>query len=353
MPADSRSPGTHEIREFLLSRLVDLLGVDRNEMDRWAPLHQYGLESRQSTALAAALSEFLGRPVPVTLLWDHPTAEGLCAALARGPRAADGPDEGARRRTTGTYGPREPIALVGVGCRLPGAPDPASYWRLLVDGRDAVTEAGPARRRIGPDSAGTPFRWGGRLDGIDLFDPLFFGISPREALAMDPQQRLALELAWEALEDAGIAPRGLAGGDTGVFIGSSWIDYAALAHRSGAPQDIGPHTATGTQSGIIANRISYALGLQGPSMTVDTACSSSLVAVHLACRSLHDGESGLALAGGVNLSFFTDHFTAMRQTGGMSPDGRIKAFDARADGTVRSEGAAVVVLAPLRTELER
>jgi acyl transferase domain-containing protein len=352
MPTDSSPLDIHGIRDFLLSRLAESLGVPRDEVDPRAPLHRLGLDSVKATALVAALSKLLGRTVPVTLLWDHPTPEELCRALAQGPddtgAAADGTARPAR-----TYGPQEPVALVGIACRLPGAPDPASYWRLLVDGGDAVDRVRPARRALGPDDVAPSFRWGGYLDDIDMFDPLFFGISPREAVAMDPQQRLVLELAWEALEDAGVPPGGLVGSDTGVFMGSSWSDYAAMAHQSGSRQDIGPHTATGTHDSIIANRVSYTLGLQGPSMAVDTACSASLVAVHLACQAIRGGESELVLAGGVNLSFFTDHFLAMDQIGALSSDGRIKAFDARADGAVRSEGAAVVVLAPLRVALER
>ncbi|MFE2724100.1 acyltransferase domain-containing protein [Kitasatospora sp. NPDC059327] len=343
-----------EVRAFLLSRLVDLLGVPQDELDRWTPLHQYGLDSRKSTTLVAALSEFLARPVPVTLVWDHPTLEELCRALVYGPQADDGGSGTDRWRPAVAYGPQEPIALVGIGCRLPGAADPSAYWQLLVDGRDAVGAVSSSRRKI-LELGGTTdsFRWGGFLDDVDLFDPLFFGISPREAVAMDPQQRLVLELAWEALEDAGIPPGGLRGSDTGVFMGSSWSDYAAMAHQSGSQHDVGPHTTTGTLDSIIANRVSYVLGLHGPSMALDTACSSSLVAVHLACQSLRDGESELALAGGVNLNLLTDHFLAMERAGALSPDGRIKAFDARANGYVRAEGAAVVVLAPLRVALER
>ncbi|MFI2187674.1 acyltransferase domain-containing protein [Streptomyces sioyaensis] len=355
MPADSSVPGIDAIRDFLLSRLVDLLGVSRDEVDRWAPLHRYGLDSLTSTTLVAALSEFLVRPVPVTVVWSHPTLEGLCGALARGPHADStgfGTNDG--RRPTTARGAQEPIAVVGIGCRLPGAEDPSSYWQLLVAGREAVRAVHPSRRElleVGGKAAS--FQWGGYLHDVDLFDPLFFGISPREAAWMDPQQRLVLELAWEALEDAGIPPGGLRGSDTGVFMGSSWSGYAAMAHQSGSPHDIGPHTATGTLDSIIANRVSYVLGLHGPSMALDTACSSSLVAVHLACQSLRDGESDMALAGGVNLNLLTDHFLAMERAGALSSDGRVKAFDARANGYVRGEGAAVVVLAPLRVALER
>lgn len=355
MPADSSPPGFDEIRGFLLSRLVEMLGVSHGEVSPSTPLHQYGMDSARSVALVADLSAFLSWQVPVTVLWDHPTLEELCRALARGPHdVGSGPGPRDEWRSAGGYGPQEPIALVGIGCRLPGASDPASFWRLLVEGRDAVGAVPAARRELlGADDPAAPIRWGGFLDDVDRFDPLFFGISPREAISMDPQQRLVLELAWEALEDGGIAPGSLQGTDTGVFMGSSWSDYSALAHRSGTHEGIGPHTATGSLDSIIANRVSYVLGLQGPSMAVDTACSSSLVAVHLAARSLRDGESELALAGGVNLNLIADHFLAMERAGALSPDGRVKAFDARADGYVRAEGAAVVVLAPLRVALER
>ncbi|MFY1676910.1 acyltransferase domain-containing protein [Streptomyces sp. WMMC905] len=351
MSAEASSRSIHEIRDFTLARLQELLDVSRHEVDRRAPLHRYGLDSAKAVRLVAALSEYLGRPIPFTLVWDHPTVEGLSVALARGTGGGPTAPRSLPGRSRTTRGAPEPVALVGIGCRLPGAPDPASFWRLLTEGREAVGPTPPSRRDLAGDG-GAP-RWGGHLDDIDLFDPLFFGISPREATAMDPQQRLILELAWEALEDAGVPPRGLVGSDTGVFMGASWSDYMGLAHRAGTRGPIGPHTATGTHDSVIANRVSYVLGLQGPSMALDTACSSSLVAVHLACQSIRSGESDLALAGGVNLAFLGDHFAAMDQLGALSPDGRCKTFDARADGYVRGEGAAVVVLAPLRTALER
>jgi acyl transferase domain-containing protein/aryl carrier-like protein len=336
--------GLQNVQEFLLSRVVELLAVSRDAVDLRAPLDRYGLDSVKSAALVASLSEFLGWQVPITWIWQYPTAGDLARALVEGPQATV-PAPSVQRRTA----PREPVAIVGIGCRFPGAPDPSSFWQLLVEGRDAVGPVPPARREL----LGDKVRWGGFIDGIDQFDPLFFGISPREAVQMDPQQRLVLELAWEALEDAGIAPRSLAGSDTGVFMGSFYSDYAALAHYRGPDYDITPHTATGQHDGLIANRVSYALGLQGPSMAVGAACAGSLVAVHLGCQSIWLGESELVLAGGVNLSFVADYFTAMAQMGGTSPDGRCKPFDARADGMVRSEGAGAVVLAPLRVALER
>ncbi|MFD7716825.1 acyltransferase domain-containing protein [Streptomyces sp. NPDC059814] len=320
------------------------MDVSRDTVDRWAPLHRYGLDSLKLSRIAASLSEFLGRKVPVTWMWQYPTIDELSHVLVDGPPAAT--TAPGRDRRTGSH---EPIAIVGIGCRFPGGPDPSAFWRLLTEGRDAVGPVPAARREL----LGDAVRWGGFIDGIDRFDPLFFGISPREAVQMDPQQRLVLELAWEALEDAGVAPQSLVGSDTGVFMASCWGDYAALAHYRGPDSQITPHTATGMHDGIIANRVSYVLGLQGPSMAIDAACAGSLVSVHVGCQSIWMGESELVLAGGVNLSFVSDYYTAMAQMGALAPDGRCKPFDARADGYVRGEGAGVVVLAPLSVAIER
>ncbi|MFE3882233.1 acyltransferase domain-containing protein [Streptomyces lydicus] len=335
----------HAVSEFLLSRVVELLDLPKGAVDRWAPMHQYGLDSLKLTTLATSLSEFLGWKVPVTWMWQYPTLDELSRALVEGPRAAETAAPGNDRRTAS----HEPIAIVGIGCRFPGGPDPSAFWQLLVEGGDAVGPVPPARRDLLNDKV----RWGGFIDGIDQFDPLFFGISPREAVQMDPQQRLILELAWEALEDAGVAPHSLVGSDTGVFMASCWGDYAALAHYRGPDSQITPHTATGMHDGIIANRVSYLLGLQGPSMAIDAACAGSLVSVHVGCQSIWMGESELVLAGGVNLSFVSDYYTAMDEMGALAPDGRCKSFDARANGYVRGEGAGVVVLAPLSVALER
>ncbi|MFE9023563.1 acyltransferase domain-containing protein [Streptomyces sp. NPDC007808] len=334
----------HAVTEFLLSRVVELLDVSRSEVHRGVPVHRYGLDSMKSVALAASLSEFVGWKVPATWMWQYPTVDELARALVDGPGTAE-PAPSVDRRA----GSHEPIAIVGIGCRFPGGADPSSFWQLLVEGGDAVGPVPPARRELLNDRV----RWGGFIDGIDQFDPLFFGISPREAVQMDPQQRLILELSWEALEDAGIAPHSLVGSDTGVFMASCWGDYAALAHYRGPDSQITPHTATGMHDGIIANRVSYILGLQGPSMAIDAACAGSLVSVHVGCQSLWLGESDLVIAGGVNLSFVSDYYTAMDAMGALAPDGRCKSFDARANGYVRGEGAGVVVLAPLSVALER
>ena len=233
------------------------------------------------------------------------------------------------------------IAVIGLSCRFPGAPDPDAFWRLLRDGGDAVREVPPERSELGVGVRA------GFLDRVDEFDPEFFGISPREAAVMDPQQRLMLELSWEALEDAGILPGTLDGSRTGVFAGAIWDDYAKLAYSHG-PEAVTHTSITGLSRGLIANRVSYALGLQGPSLVVDSAQSSSLVAVHMAAESLRSAESTLALAGGVSLMVIGDGFVVGDKFGALSPDGRAYTFDDRANGYVRGEGGAVVVLKLLR-----
>jgi acyl transferase domain-containing protein len=234
----------------------------------------------------------------------------------------------------------EPIAIIGMSCRLPRADDPDSFWRLLRDGVDAVTEVPEGRwRSAGP----TEHRWGGFLSDVEGFDAAFFGISPNEAAMLDPQQRLTLELAWEALENARIVPAVLRATPAGVFMGAISDDYAVLRDRLGA-DGANPHSYTGTNRAMIANRVSYLLGLQGPSLTVDTGQSSSLAAVQLACESLHSGESDLALAGGVNLNLLAETTMAIGSFGALSPDGRCRVFDSRANGYVRGEGGALVVL---------
>jgi myxalamid-type polyketide synthase MxaC len=252
----------------------------------------------------------------------------------------------------------EPLAIIGMGCRFPGgANDPESFWRLLTEGREAISEVPPDRWDIdafydpNPDAPGKmSTRRGGFLSGIDQFDPEFFGISPREAAGMDPQQRLLLEVAWEALEHAGQSADLLEGTRTGVFAGLCNTDYYLMRSHSD-PGSIDAYVATGNAHSVAAGRISYLLGLQGPSIAVDTACSSSLVAVHLACQSLRLGECSMALAGGVNLILSPDITVTLSKSHMMSPDGRCKAFDASADGFVRAEGCGLVVLKRLSDAL--
>lgn len=251
----------------------------------------------------------------------------------------------------------DPIAIVGMACRIPGGgTSPEAFWDLLCTGGDAVREV-PADRwdadawfdadPAEPRKATT--RSGAFLDRIDAFDAAYFGILPREAERMDPQQRLLLEVAIEALADAGLPDARLAGARAGVFIASYHNDYAQLQYED--PDAIDARTLTGTLHSVLANRLSYLLDLRGPSVSIDTACSSSLVAIHLACQSLRFGETDVAIAGGVSLMVAPELFVSMSKIGFMSPDGRCKTFDARADGFGRGEGCGVVALKRLADAL--
>lgn len=244
------------------------------------------------------------------------------------------------------------IAIVGIGCRFPGdAHGPQALWANLMAGLDAITDVPADRwavsrhyhsRKGSPSKSAT--RWGGYVNDIDRFDAEFFGISPREASLMDPQQRMLLEVCWEAFEDAGFVPSRLVGQAVGVYVGGFTLDYMLMQLGGADYRSVEPHTATGSMMTLLANRLSYVFGLNGPSLSVDTACSSSLVAVHLACRSLLQGESCIALAGGVNALLSPSYTVAESRAGMLSPTGRSRAFDARADGYVRGEGAGLVVL---------
>lgn len=348
---DERDPtrerrGAGEIVAWLVARLAVELGLSPTEIDVCVPFANYGLDSVHAIQLIAAAQAWLGRELSPTLVYEYPTIELLSEHLAENPDACAAP-----RGTSGgerTAGANEPIAIIGIGCRFPGADGPSSFWRLLCDGVDAITEIPPDRWN--PDSPATATtRWGGFLDQVDQFDPQFFRISPREAARMDPQQRLLLEVAWEALEDAGQAPDRLAGSRTGVFVGISTNDYGSL--QLGRPETVDAYTSTGNALSIAANRVSYVYDFRGPSMAIDTACSSSLVAVHLACRSLREGECTLAVAGGTNVILSPALGVNFSKAGLMAADGRCKTFDARADGYVRGEGAGIVVLKPLSQAL--
>jgi acyl transferase domain-containing protein/NADPH:quinone reductase-like Zn-dependent oxidoreductase/NADP-dependent 3-hydroxy acid dehydrogenase YdfG len=246
----------------------------------------------------------------------------------------------------------EPIAVIGIGCRLPGGVvDPASYWQLLLQGVDATCEVPPGRWDVdryydpNPDAPGKTYvRRGGYLERVDTFDPQFFGISPREAAVMDPQQRLLLEVAWEALEHAGEPPRSLEGSRTGVFVAVATNDYWNLQVRQNELTCVGLYHGSGIANSVASGRSSYVFGLVGPAVTVDTACSSSLVAVHLACKSVLNDECRMAIAGGVNVILAPENRIIFAKSKLLARDGRCRTFDAEADGFAEAEGCALIVL---------
>ncbi|CAI7975413.1 phthiocerol/phenolphthiocerol synthesis type-I polyketide synthase C [Frankia sp. Hr75.2] len=372
--------------------LVDLLarraGVQPAEVDVTEPMSQLGIDSIVSVEIAEEVRAWLHVDLAPSLVYGESSIAALAELLAQrtrpataasdgtgGPGGVAGADDADRtpermsgrasltaRRSVAPTAPaassdREAIAVIGLGCRFPGAPDPDAFWRLLRDGGDAIREVPPTRWDVDAyfdPEIGAPGRMytrrGGFLDDIDTFDAAFFGISPREAVEMDPQQRLLLEVAWEALENAGQVPADLAGTRTGVFIGLSNEEYSGL-RRPGDSAAIDAYTGTGIAASVAAGRLSYTLGLTGPCMTVDTACSSSLVSTHLACASLRAGESDLALAGGVNLILSPRGTIYFCQVRVMSPAGACRTFDADADGYVRSEGCGMIVLKRLADAL--
>jgi len=327
------------IRTWLTSRIADRLGLAATTIDIGVPFSDLGLDSKNAIAIIDELGNWLGRPLTPGVVFDHPTIASITDYLgtAAGPAAVPSAGHGQAG---------EPIAIVGIGCRFPGAPDTESFWQLLLDGRHAIIEV--PQDRWDADVVSAP-RYGGFIDQVSEFDPYFFGISAREATRMDPQQRLLLEVAWHALEDAGIAPDSIAGTATGVFVGVSSHDYAELqaAHLDSA--DI--HAATGNAHSVAANRLSYLLDVHGPSLALDTACSSSLAAVHLACQSLRLGECPTALAGGVNLMITPGLSVTFARSKMLSADGLCRVFDDAASGYVRGEGAGMVCLKPLSSAL--
>jgi 3-oxoacyl-(acyl-carrier-protein) synthase/acyl carrier protein len=344
------------IQSWLVTRIAAMLELDPATIDPRQPFTYYGLGSVQAVSLTGDLEVFLDRTLSPTLAWDYPTIELLANYLADDSRKVKLTSPSTAPIESSSKLIKEPVAIIGLSCRFPEAPNPAAFWDLLRNGVDAIREVPPDRWNAdafySPDP-GTPgkvsSRWGGFLDNVDLFDPHFFGISPREAARMDPQQRLLLEVSWEALENAFIPPESLAGSRTGVFVGISSYDYSRLQFDD--PENIDAYAGTGNAHSIAANRLSYIFDLRGPSMAVDTACSSSLVAAHLACQSLRNGETDLALAGGVNLVLTPELTITFSQARMLSPDGHCKTFDASADGYVRGEGCGVVVLKRLSDAL--
>ncbi|MFD8733323.1 SDR family NAD(P)-dependent oxidoreductase [Streptomyces sp. NPDC059618] len=345
------SPTTVEVvRAWLTSAVAAAAGLAPSAVAPERPIAEFGLGSVQLVKLAAGLSEWTGRPLEPSLVFDHPTIAGIAGMLC-----GEQPPGTAGRAPAPDHTPvgrsargDDDIAIISMACRFPGgANDPEALWRLLDAGEDAVGEVPAGRWNTeglldpDPEATGTAYTLrGGFLTGIDRFDAAFFGISPREAAAMDPQQRLLLETGWEAIERAGIVPETLDGSLTGVYIGLYDSGYLASA-----PLDrLDGHVGTGSASSVASGRIAYTLGLQGPAVTVDTACSSSLVALHLAARALAGGECDLALAGGATLLVTPRGHVEFSRLRALSPSGRCSPFSAEADGVVWAEGCGLVLL---------
>ena len=343
--ASSDSSAARRFERELTVELAKWLGVAPSQLDPRAPLSRYRVDSMAAARISGELSERFGRPLPVTLLYDYPTINSLAAFLSQS-TAAVGDIYVDRTSAESNFAP---IAIVGIGCRFPGASDPDAYWNLLAGGIDAITEIPPSRWQADEldRSCDEPIsHWGGFLENVDQFDASFFSLARCDAESLDPQHRLVMEVGWEALENAGMTD--VAGSATGVFVGISNFDYWRLLSSSGRPADSTHLAALGNALSLAANRLSFSLDLRGPSLAIDTACSSSLTAVHHACESLRRGECQAALAGGVNLILTPDLHVAFSKAKMLSPTGRCHTFDKNADGYVRGEGCGMVLLKRLR-----
>ncbi len=371
-PASNAALDAEELQEWLIDRIAGRLMLPTHRIQADAPFIELGLSSLDAVEITNDLSAHVGMTLSPTAIYQYPTIAVLAKKLANreieqleskadfnrndvrvastantvNGQTADAIKE--TRESTNTA--NEAIAIVGVGCRFPGGiVDLSSFWSLLENGVDAIGPVPEGRWNnddyydedtLAPGKLGV--RVGGYIEKIDEFDAEFFGVSPREALRMDPQQRLLLETTWEALETAGIQPSKLYGTRTGVYVGAIYNDY--FLRQLGTFEDMDVFNGTGNSLAIAGNRLSYFLGVNGPSLTVDTACSSSLVTAHLACTSLRSGETDMGIVAGVNLILGPEVTMVLTKAQMLSPDGHCKAFDASADGYARAEGCAVIVL---------
>ncbi len=362
-PAAPRAAGRGELAARIVAMLGPLLGLEADELPTDRPFAELGVDSIVAPQLVARLNEELGIRLDPTAVFDHATVDALAGHVAltfepvlAAPSPEPPVDIVPEPSPATTPAPAvaeskaDDIAVIGLACRFPGAQDADGYWRLLAEGRSAITEV-PSERwdwRSSFDPAGGPgklrSKWGAFLEDHELFDAEFFHLAYREAALTSPQQRLFLECAWHALEDGGYGPRRLAGRSCGVFVGVAADSYGANDGDSMA--------ALGNSNAILAARISYHLDLKGPSVPVDTACSASLTALHLACRSLRDGDCDMALAGGVSVLLTDDRLHRFLSESGMaSPTGRCHTFSDAADGFVPGEGVGAVLLKPLARAL--
>ncbi|MFH8786799.1 SDR family NAD(P)-dependent oxidoreductase [Streptomyces roseoverticillatus] len=367
------APGGEAAPSFtdaLLTLTADASGIPVGDLDLDRAIGDYGFDSVSYSLLASRLNDEFGLDVTPALFYETPTLRALADRLVRDhagllrapqpaapapapaghvaagageerPEPAPLPAPAPAAPASGSAGSEE-IAVIGMAARMPGSRDLDEFWQHLVAGDDLITDVPADRWDRHSLPEGVHAGRGGFVHDVDVFDPLFFGISPHEAAGMDPQQRLVLQGVWTALEDAGLAPGALAGSDTALFIGAGSSDYEEVRKAAGVPVDA--HAATATTHSILVNRVSYLLDLHGPSEPVNTGCSSSLVAIHRAAEAIRSGECDVAVAGGINLILSPHNHVLLSRTGMLSPTGRCQAFDARADGFVRSEGFGFVVL---------
>ncbi|SFD21717.1 amino acid adenylation domain-containing protein [Chitinophaga sp. CF118] len=359
---------SRQVTGKILEMISILLKLPVNDIDPTVELGEYGFDSVSLTKFAAELNDYYGLQLKPTVFYNYRTLEELITflqgnhaekLLLRHPavtalRLSPAPVK-ERIISAAPISPvieREGVAIIGISGRFPGSKNLDDFWEHLAANRDLIVEV-PAERWDWKKYDGDPMidkgktraKWGGFIHDTDKFDPLFFGISPKEAELMDPQQRLTMEAVYHALEDAGIDVKSLSGTNTGIFIGSYFDDYASLIQRNNSIQEA--QAATGLSHSILTNRISYLFNLHGPSEPVDTACSSSLVAIHRAVENIHNGSCNLVIAGGVSLDLIPETLMPLSQSGMLSPDGRCRTFDQRANGYVRGEGIGIVILKPL------
>ncbi len=372
--APSAAAHRRRVERAVLEAVGEALGETPDALDRRVPLRDAGIDSIVATGVTRSLETRLDCDLPATLLLDHGHLEAVIEALAALVPAARAPTLEARaeapaeaverasatrpRRAESTRREADgdgAVAIVGMAGRFPGARSPSALWRLLLDGGSAITEVPGSRwdiERIYDPRPGQPdksyARWGGFIDDLECFDPAPFALTPREAELMDPQQRWLLQVAWEALDDAGLSGVGSRGRRVGVFVGASYSDY----HRGlGSAALSDPHANLGNHNAILANRVSYALDLRGPCQTIDTLCSSGLVAVHHARRAVLSGDAELALAAGVFLNPTPKYYVSISSLRAASPTGRCHSFAAAADGYVPAEAVVAVLLKPLARAL--
>jgi acyl transferase domain-containing protein/acyl carrier protein/SAM-dependent methyltransferase len=350
-----------KIRDILVKGVSTILKINEEYIDLDQDINEFGCDSITFTEFSGWLNERCDLDIMPTIFFEHPNLESLSRYLAQQNRGNFvHPDTYSAGPAVGVSGPDpamvsrsvEPIAIIGISGVMPGSGDLDVFWHNLASGKDLVTEV-PADRWDWREWYGDPaknakktlIKWGGFIDQVDRFDPLFFGISPHEAEMMDPQQRILMETVWHAIEDAGYKASDLSGTIMGLFVGVGGMDYSELVKENA--QEFEPYLATGASHAVLVNRISYLLDIHGPSEPVDTACSSSLSAVHRAVGSIRSGECDMAAAGGVNVMINPIWNVVFGKSGMLSPDGKCKTFDRKANGYVRGEGCGIVLLKPL------